>query len=83
MCRSLYPSLGVLCEHLLLQKVETDLGHEAHSHVVGKDFLPFKGVEASVRTDVNIIKASAVIAKGTPVHGFVYDVKTGGLTPVQ
>ena len=63
--------------------VEKDLGPEALQEVSGKDFLPFKGLEASVRTDIDIIRKSKAIPKDIPVHGFVYDVKSGALTPVN
>ena len=66
-----------------LQKVKTDLGQEAHQHVHGKDFLPFKGLEESLRTDMQAIHAHKAIAPDTLVSGFVYDVKTGKLTQVQ
>jgi carbonic anhydrase len=41
------------------------------------DFLPFSDLEQSVREDVELIRSSPLIAKGTPVTGFIYDVKTG------
>jgi carbonic anhydrase len=41
------------------------------------DFLPFSDLEQSVREDVELIRTSPLIAKGTPVTGFIYDVKTG------
>jgi carbonic anhydrase len=46
------------------------------------DFLPFSDVEQSVRDDVEIIRSSPLIAKDTPVTGFVYDVKTGKIHEV-
>ena len=46
------------------------------------DFLPFGDLEQSVRDDVAIIRSSPLIAKDTPVTGFVYDVKTGKLHEV-
>lgn len=44
-----------------------------------KDFLPFKGVEKSVETDVELLQKSDTIIKGTPIIGLVYDVKTGAV----
>jgi carbonic anhydrase len=46
------------------------------------DFLPFSDVEQSVRDDVELIRSSPLIAKDTPVTGFVYDVKTGKIHEV-
>jgi carbonic anhydrase len=55
-----------------------DLGEDASDI----DFLPFSDLEQSVREDVEIIRSSPLIAKGTPVTGFVYDVKTGKIHEV-
>ena len=46
------------------------------------DFLPFSNLEQSVRDDVETIRSSPLIAKDTPVTGFVYDVKTGRIHEV-
>ena len=46
------------------------------------DFLPFSDLEQSVREDVELIRSSPLIAKDTPVTGFVYDVKTGKIHEV-
>jgi carbonic anhydrase len=46
------------------------------------DFLPFSDLEQSVREDVELIRSSPLIAKGTPVTGFIYDVKTGRIREV-
>ena len=37
----------------------------------------------SVRDDIARIKGHALVPKGIPVHGFVYDVKTGRLNAVS
>src|SRR3954447_4021310 len=55
-----------------------DLGADASDI----DFLPFSDLEQSVREDVEIIRSSPLIAKGTPVTGFVYDVQTGKIHEV-
>lgn len=46
------------------------------------DFLPFPDLQQSVRDDIQIIKSSPLVAPGTTVHGYVYDVTTGELKPV-
>jgi carbonic anhydrase len=47
------------------------------------DFLPFPDLEQSVRDDVATIKASPLLPDGTEVTGWVYDVKTGKISPVS
>ena len=55
-----------------------DLGEDASDI----DFLPFSDLEQSVRDDVELIRSSPLIAKDTPVTGFIYDVKTGKIHEV-
>jgi carbonic anhydrase len=55
-----------------------DLGTDASDI----DFLPFSDLEQSVREDVEVIRSSPLIARGTPVTGFIYDVKTGRIREV-
>lgn len=62
----------------LRQKVRDDLGAETDIA-----FLAFSDLEQSVRDDVAAIRGSALLLKGIPVSGFVYDVKTGALQPVR
>lgn len=47
------------------------------------DFLPFSDVEQSVRDDVARIRASRLIPGHIPVSGFIYDVRSGRLAPVD
>jgi carbonic anhydrase len=47
------------------------------------DFLPFSDLEQSVRDDVQRIQDSPHIPDHIPVRGFVYDVRSGRLTPVE
>ncbi|HCF99414.1 MAG TPA: carbonate dehydratase [Chloroflexi bacterium] len=63
----------------LRQKIK----HEAGADASGIDFLPFSDLEQSVRDDMKRIKEDAFVPKGTPVRGFVYDVRTGRLTEVK
>src|SRR6187455_1243993 len=46
------------------------------------DFLPFSDVDASVRSDLETIRANPLIPADIPVRGFVYDVTTGRLREV-
>ena len=49
----------------------------------GLDFLPFAELAQSVRDDVAAIRASPFIPERIPVSGFIYDVRTGRLQPVE
>ena len=59
--------------------LETKTGKDASSIV----FHAFKNLEQSVRDDVKAIRSSPFIAKSIPVHGFVFDVRTGKLIRVE
>jgi len=63
----------------LHKKLREETGADA-SHI---DFLPFGDLEQSVRDDVKRIQESPLIARGTSVRGFIYDVSTGKLEPVS
>ncbi|RIK38316.1 MAG: carbonate dehydratase [Chloroflexi bacterium] len=47
------------------------------------DFLPFRDLEQSVRDDVASIRRSQLIPDEVPVSGFVYDVHSGRIFPVE
>lgn len=47
------------------------------------DFLPFRDLEQSVRDDVASIRRSRLIPAEVPVSGFVYDVHSGRIFPVD
>ena len=49
----------------------------------GLDFLPFADLAQSVRDDVAAIRASPFIPKDLPISGFIYDVRSGRLQPVE
>ncbi len=63
----------------LRQKIKEDL----HADAGDLDFLPFADVERSVKDDVKFLRESPLIPEAIPVRGFVYDVRTGGLTEVE
>lgn len=63
----------------LRAKIRQDL----HANADSIDFLPFKDLEQSVRDDVATIKTSPLIPKNIEVVGFIYDVKSGKLIPVE
>ena len=47
------------------------------------DFLPFKEIEASVAASVARLRESPLLPDGYVVEGFVFDVATGRLAPVE
>ena len=59
-------------------KIRDDLSADAGEF----DFLPFADLERSVRDDLTILRKSPLIAPGTDIRGFVYDVRTGLLNEV-
>ena len=63
----------------LRKKLASERGVDAS----GVDFLPFPDLEQSVRDDVATIKASPLLPDGIEVTGWVYDVKTGTISPVN
>ena len=64
---------------VLRDKCAADTGADA-SHI---DFLPFSDVEDSVRDDVRRISKSPFLPADILVTGYIYDVDSGGLTPVD
>ena len=63
----------------LQDMLKQDTGADAASI----DFLTFTDLEQSIRDDVATIRSSALIPDDIPVSGFIYDVKTGKLLPVE
>jgi carbonic anhydrase len=59
-------------------KVRKDLGADSSDI----DFLPFSDLEQSVRDDLAFLRSSPLIAEGTEIRGFVFDVKSGELTEI-
>ena len=60
-------------------KVKTEeLGNDVVAEAVDKiDFLTFPHLEESVKDDVEFLKGSKLLKKGTQLSGWVYDVTTG------
>ncbi|KAJ7693621.1 carbonic anhydrase [Mycena rosella] len=46
------------------------------------DFLEFNDLEESVKSDVNFLKESPLILKGTKITGWIHDIDTGEATRV-
>ncbi len=47
------------------------------------DFMPYVDLGQSIRDDLEILRASALILPGTPITGAIYDVHTGRLTQFE
>lgn len=65
------------------EDLRNKLQQEFHTSSDNIDFLPFKDLEQSVRDDVATIKASPFIPNSITVKGYIYDVHTGKLNPVE
>ena len=63
--------------------LRTKLKQELNANAEHIDFLPFKDLEQSVRDDVATLKASPLIPENVEISGFIYDVKSGRLSPVR
>lgn len=61
------------------QQLKRDLGVD----VAGQDFLPFTGVEESVREDMQLLLDSPLIPDDVEISGAIYDVDTGRMTEVS
>ena len=66
-------------EEELRERLRRDTGADAS----GIDFLTFSDLDESVRQDVAAIRDSPFIPDEIPVHGYVYDVRTGRLREVR
>jgi carbonic anhydrase len=48
----------------------------------GADFQPFPDLEGAVKSDVDLLKSSPLVTKGTNISGWVYEVETGKVRQV-
>ena len=62
--------------------VAKNLGSEAAAELGDLDFQPFPDLEEAVKTDVQYLKGSKLVADGTTVSGWVYEVETGKVRSV-
>ncbi len=67
----------------LRERIQQDLGADAHAIAAQHDFLPFADLAASVRDDVAALRASPLIPEQIPIYGLIYDVRTGRLQQVE
>jgi carbonic anhydrase len=74
--------LSAISNDQIRARIAEDLGTAAAGVAQEIDFLPFTDLEQSVREDVELIRASPLIADDVSVYGFIYDVRTGRLCQV-
>jgi carbonic anhydrase len=65
------------------EALRSKLEQQFHVSADAIDFLPFSNLEQSVRDDIATIKASPFIPDNILMSGFIYDVETGKLVPVN
>ena len=65
------------------QDLRGKLKQELKADADNIDFLPFSNLEQSVRDDVAFLRSSPLIPKSIEISGFIYDVKSGKLLPVN
>ncbi|HVB72583.1 MAG TPA: carbonic anhydrase [Ktedonobacteraceae bacterium] len=63
--------------------LRSKIKQELHTDADHIDFLPFEDLEQSVRDDVAFLKASPLIPDSIEISGYIYDVKSGKLLPVE
>ncbi|GIM01125.1 hypothetical protein Vretimale_5963 [Volvox reticuliferus] len=63
----------------LAAKIKEDLGVD----VGDRDFLPFPDLHQSVLDDIRTVRESSLVATGTKVHGYIYEVETGKIKVVE
>jgi len=64
-------------------ELQDRLRQETGADASGIDFLPFTDLEEGVREDVRRIRESPFIDPAITVSGFIYDVRSGRLQPVE
>ena len=64
------------------EQIRDQLKQDLNADASAIDFLPFSDVDASVRRDLETIRANPLIPSDIPVRGFVYDVTTGRLREI-
>ncbi len=65
------------------EDIHTKIKQELHADADHIAFLPFKDLEQSVRDDIAFLRASTLIPQNIEIKGFIYDVKSGKLQPVE
>jgi carbonic anhydrase len=63
--------------------VEKNLGPEAAAEIKHLDFLPFPTLEGAVKDDIAFLKNSKAVPDDVAISGWIYEVETGAIKPVQ
>lgn len=65
------------------EQIRHDVAERLGADASNVDFLPFTDLDDSVREDVRRIRESPLIGDDIMVRGFVYEVESGRLRPVE
>lgn len=65
------------------EQLHDKIKRELHTDADHIAFLPFKDLEQSVRDDIAYLRQSPLIPAQIEIAGFIYDVHTGRLLPVN
>lgn len=63
--------------------VKANLGDEGEEELAGLDFLPFPDLDDAVRDDVAYLQGNKAVADSVTISGWVYEVETGKVRPVN
>jgi carbonic anhydrase len=63
--------------------VKKQAGDAAADEIKGLDFLPFPDLEQGVKDDIAFLKSSKAVPDSIKITGWVYEVETGKVVPVQ
>ncbi len=63
--------------------VAKNLGAEAGKEVESLDFQPFPELEKAVKDDIALLKESKLVADNVTFSGWIYEVETGKVRPVN
>src|SRR5579859_5993416 len=65
------------------EDIHSKIKQELHADADYIAFLPFKNLEQSVRDDIAFLRSSPLIPDNIEIKGFIYDVRSGKLLPVD
>ena len=65
------------------EKLQQKLSEKYKADASGLRFYSFPNLEANVKNQIDKIKSTPFLPTDIPVHGFVYDVRTGKIKQVS
>lgn len=65
------------------EQIHEKIKHDLHADADHIAFLPFKDIAQSVRDDIAFLRDSPLIPEKIAIAGFIYDVTSGKLLPVN